>query len=195
MVAGRSLLQRSVEALAPYVDEIVVVLPAGHRDRTDVDGGPARVVSVSGGITRQHSVRNALAALSGSVEWVLVHDAARALVPPQVVRRVLAALQSGALCVVPAIAPHDSLRLLTTEGRSEPLDRSQVRLVQTPQGFTVGALKRGHEMAEAETATDDATLVESTGEAVTLVAGDPRAFKITHPLDLALAEAILSRSA
>ncbi len=176
------------------MNEIVIAVPAGHVHGTVVDGGPARVVSVAGGRTRQQSVRNALAALSDSVEWVLVHDAARALVPPEVVRRVLTALEGGALCVVPAIAPHDSLRHLTKEGRNAPLDRAEVRLVQTPQGFTVAALRRGHEMAEAETATDDATLVESTGEAVTLVEGDPRAFKITHPLDLALAEALVSRS-
>ena len=63
--------------------------------------------------------------------------------------------------------------------------------MQTPQGFEIGALKRGHAAALGDLATDDATLVEATGQSVTLVEGDPLAFKITHPLDLVLAAAIL----
>lgn len=74
-----------------------------------------------------------------------------------------------------------------------PLDRSWVRLVQTPQGFTVGALRRAHEAAGTDLATDDASLVEAAGEPVRLVEGDPRAFKITNPVDLALAEALLAQ--
>ncbi len=143
-----------------------------------------RVVVVAGGLTRQESVRNALDALSDSIAWVLVHDAARPLVPADVVRRVLEALHGGARCVVPAIAPHDSLRWLAADGGNAPLDRSQARLVQTPQGFTVEALLRGHVSSLSDLATDDASLVEAIGEVVTLVDGDPMAFKITRPLDL-----------
>lgn len=150
---------------------------------------------VAGGGTRQQSVAFALAALDEAVTWVLVHDAARALVPAEVVRRVLATLRGGAACVVPTIAPADSLRQVDADGGNAPLARSRVRLVQTPQGFTVEALRRGHESATDSAATDDATLVEAAGEAVTLVEGDPLAFKITHPLDLALAEALLGAPA
>jgi len=191
VLAGRSLLQRSVDALAPFVDEIVVAAPPESLDAVVLESGDTPLVVVEGGSTRQRSVRKALAALSDSVAWVLVHDAARPLVPADVVRRVLAALHEGAGCVVPTIAPPDSLRRLAPDGSNEPLERSRVRLVQTPQGFAVDALRHAHETARTDLATDDATLVEAIGEAVTLVEGDPRAFKITRPVDLLLAEALL----
>ncbi len=193
MVNGRTLVQRSVDVLTPFVDQIVIAVPPDRLHSAAVPRSSASVVVTPGGASRQQSVANALDRLSDDVRWVLVHDAARALVPPEVVRRVLSALHDGACCVVPAIAPHDSLRQGSADGGNSPLDRSRVWLVQTPQGFSAEALRRGHALAATDTATDDATLVEATGEAVTLVEGDPRAFKITHPLDLELAEALLSR--
>jgi 2-C-methyl-D-erythritol 4-phosphate cytidylyltransferase len=194
LLRGRSLLQRSIDVLGPLVDEIVVAAPPDVAETLTFHVPGLRIVVVAGGQTRQESVRNALDALSDSIVWVLVHDAARPLVPADVVRRVLDALQSGARCVVPAVAPHDSLRWLAADGGNAPLDRSQARLVQTPQGFTVEALLRGHVSSLSDLATDDASLVEAIGEVVTLVDGDPRAFKITRPIDLVLAEALLSES-
>jgi 2-C-methyl-D-erythritol 4-phosphate cytidylyltransferase len=193
LLAGRTILQRSVDVLADEVDLIVVAAPADRLERLHFHRPGVRIVVVGGGATRQESVRNALGALSESVTHVLVHDAARALVPGAVVRRVLAALRDGARCVVPVVAVPDSVRGVTADGGTAPLDRAAIRLVQTPQGFTVDALRRGHAAARTELATDDATLVEATGETVTLVDGDPLAFKITHPLDLLLAEAVLGR--
>lgn len=192
LLAGRTLLQRSVDVLAEYVDEIVVAVPAAYLDAVRLQEPGVRVVVVAGGASRQQSVAFALGALSDSVRHVLVHDAARALVPADVVRRVLAALDGGARCVVPTINAPDSLRQTNDEGGNAPLDRSGVRLVQTPQGFTVEALRRGHREAPTDLATDDATLVEATGETVTMVEGDPLAFKITGPIDLVLAEALLA---
>lgn len=193
VLAGETILQRSADALAPYVDEIVIAAPAQQLDNLRLRVPGVRLVAVAGGGTRQQSVRSALAAVSDSITWVLVHDAARPLVPADVVRRVLAALAEGAACVVPAIGAPDSLRQVSPDGSSAPLDRSWVRLVQTPQGFTVGALRRAHEAAGTDLATDDASLVEAAGEPVRLVEGDPRAFKITNPVDLALAEALLAQ--
>jgi 2-C-methyl-D-erythritol 4-phosphate cytidylyltransferase len=192
-VAGRTLLQRSVAVLAEYVDEIVVAVPSPYVDRVELHEPGPRVTVVAGGETRQESVRLALEALTPEVTHVLVHDAARALVPVAVVHRVVAALQEGATCVVPVTGVSDSLRGVTPGGSNAPLDRAAVRLVQTPQGFTVRALRQGHAAARTDLATDDATLVEATGQSVTLVDGDPLAFKITRPLDLMLAEAVLSR--
>jgi 2-C-methyl-D-erythritol 4-phosphate cytidylyltransferase len=194
LLAGRSLLQRSIDVLGPFVDEIVVAAPADVAESLRFHVPGLRIVVVAGGQTRQESVRNALDVLSDSIAWVLVHDAARPLVPAEVVRRVLDALRGGARCVVPAVAPHDSLRWLAADGGNAPLDRSQARLVQTPQGFTVEALLRGHVSSLSDLATDDATLVEAVGEVVTLVDGDPRAFKITRPLDLLVAEALLANT-
>jgi 2-C-methyl-D-erythritol 4-phosphate cytidylyltransferase len=191
-LAGRTLLQRSIDVLAPYVDEIVVAAPADAAESMRFHVPGVRVVVVPGGQTRQESVRNALDSLTESIEWVLVHDAARPLVPSDVVRRVLDALRAGARCVVPAVPPHDSLRWVGADGGNAPLDRSQARLVQTPQGFTFEALLRGHRSSLSDLATDDATLVEATGEVVTLVEGHALAFKITRPMDLMLADALLA---
>ncbi len=102
----------------------------------------------------------------------------------------LDALRGGARCVVPAITPHDSLRWVGADGGNAALDRSQARLVQTPQGFAAEALLRGHRSSMSDLATDDASLVEATGEQVTLVEGDPLAFKITRAMDLLLAAAL-----
>lgn len=192
-LSGRSLLQRSVDALAPYVDEIVVAAPPSSLDMLGLEpAGAADLVVVAGGATRQESVRNALAMLGGRVAWVLVHDAARPLVPGVVVQRVLDALGDGAQCVVPVIVAPDSCRQLRADGTNMPLARDRVRLVQTPQGFSLAALRRGHSRAVDDQATDDATLVEAAGSAVVLVEGDPRAFKITTALDLTFAEALLA---
>jgi 2-C-methyl-D-erythritol 4-phosphate cytidylyltransferase len=190
-LAGRSMLQHSVDVVAPFVDQVVVAVPAASSLRLEVSSRvPVRVVD--GGPTRQRSVRNGLDAIEGRVSWVLVHDAARPLVPGDVVRRVLAALQQGARCAVPAVAAPDSVRLLSASGSSQPLDRRQVRLVQTPQGFVLDLLRQAHAAAVDDLATDDATLVEALGETVTLVEGDPLAFKVTRPIDLLLAETVLA---
>lgn len=195
-LAGSTLLQRSLAALAPHVDEIVVATPPDLPSGAAVAEVGALGVPVSfvpGGATRQESVRRALATLSDDlVGFVIVHDAARPLVPAAVVRRVVAALRAGATCVVPVVAPPDSLREVISGGANRPIDRSAIRLVQTPQGFTLDALRRAHGQAANALATDDATLAETVGEPVTLVEGDPLAFKITGPSDLAVAEALVA---
>jgi 2-C-methyl-D-erythritol 4-phosphate cytidylyltransferase len=193
LLAGRSLVQRGIDVLAAYVDEIVVAVPAPAAETLRVEAPDVRLRIVAGGATRQESVRNALAALSDQVTQVLVHDAARALMPADVVRRVLAALAAGATCVVPAIPVADSLRVVSADGSNAAADRAGVRLVQTPQGFALDALRRAHGAANTDRASDDASLVEAVGEPVTLVAGDPRGFKITYPFDLMLAESLLAQ--
>ena len=192
-LAGRTMLQRSVDVLAEHLDEIVIAVPPAVVSEIHIHEPGMRITVVAGGQTRQQSVRLALDAVSDAATHVLVHDAARALVPGDVVRRVLAALHAGATCVVPVIAASDSLRAVTPSGSNAPVDRSAIRLVQTPQGFDIRALRRGHAAAATDLATDDATLVEALGEPVTLVDGDPLAFKITRPLDLLLAEAVLAQ--
>jgi 2-C-methyl-D-erythritol 4-phosphate cytidylyltransferase len=200
MLRGRTLLRHAAEALAPLVDMLVVAAPPGHVD--DVRRGladlPCRVDVLAGGATRQRSVQLALAVLPADVEYVLVHDAARPLVPPAVVERVLGALHAGAVVVVPVIPVVDSLRGVDATGASRPVDRAGIRAVQTPQGFSRAVLAAAHASATEVDATDDASLVERQGHDVQLVTGDPLAFKITRPLDLLMAEAVLregSRSA
>ena len=146
---------------------------------------------VPGGVTRQDSVRRALAALHPDVDLVLVHDAARPLTPPAVTDRVVAALHEGAQVVVPAIEVVDTLREVAGP-TSRTLDRAAIRAVQTPQGFRADVLRRAHEAADHDLATDDASMAERLGVPVVLVEGDARAVKVTRAADLLLAEALLS---
>jgi 2-C-methyl-D-erythritol 4-phosphate cytidylyltransferase len=193
LLGGSTLLRRSASALASVVDLLVVAGPPDHLGdvRRDVHDLGCPVEVVPGGATRQESVRLALAVVPEEIELVLVHDAARPLVPRTTIERVVAGLRGGATAVVPVVPVADTLRGLDESGANGPLDRSRVRAVQTPQGFRRDVLVAAHAQAADDAATDDAGLVELLGHQVTLVEGDPLAFKITRPLDLLLAEAVL----
>lgn len=202
-LAGRPMLQYSLDLLAPFVDEIVVALPPELVSSLRLAVSPgvsARTRSihlVEGGAERQDSVRlalDALATLDPDTALVLVHDAARPLVPAEVVVRVLAALEGGAGCVVPVVEVEDSIRLVAPDdSTSSPVDRTALRRVQTPQGFRAGLLREAHTRAigSPAVATDDASLVEALGTPVTTVPGDPLGFKVTRALDVVLVEALL----
>ena len=128
------------------------------------------------------------------MDVVLVHDAARPLVPSDVVDRVATAVRSGSDAVIPTLGVVDTIKEVDAEGVVRTtLDRSRLHAVQTPQGFARAVLQRAHADSDGEDATDDAGLVERMGVTVTVVPGDEEAFKITRPLDLVLAEAILVR--
>lgn len=184
-VAGLSLLARSVAALAPHVDEVVVALPEGWTLPAAV---PAR--AIVGGQTRQDSVRLLLEATGA--EAVLVHDAARPFLPAEVVRAVLAAAwEVGAATAALPVA--DTL-VQAAPGQTwgDLTPREGLWAVQTPQGFRRRVLREAHACAQADAhaATDDAGLVARLGGRVALVPGDARLFKVTAPGDLALATAL-----
>jgi 2-C-methyl-D-erythritol 4-phosphate cytidylyltransferase len=192
-VGGRTLFEHAVARLAahPRVGAIVAAVPADFVDRAGALVG--EVTLVAGGATRQLSVARALAALPAEADVVLVHDAARAFAPQEVVSRVLDALECGADAVVPTLPVTDTIRsVVTATGElGELVDRSALLRMQTPQGFRRDVLVKAHAAAEGDDATDDAALVEDLGGHVLAVRGDERAFKVTVPLDLALAEAVL----
>jgi 2-C-methyl-D-erythritol 4-phosphate cytidylyltransferase len=162
-----------------------------------------RALVVAGGASRQQSVAAALAALPGRYDVVLVHDAARPLVPPGLVEAVIDAVSAGAPAVVPGVVPVDTVKRVDTAGLvRETLPREQLRAVQTPQGFRHDVLEAAHAAAGTGTgtgdvagATDDAGLVELIGVPVLVIPGDVRAAKITSAADLALAEWALASSA
>lgn len=198
LLAGTTLLRRSADAVATSVDLVVVAVPA---DRRDVDWRNAAVAAlegaacptrvVAGGASRQASVAAALAVLPADVDVVLVHDAARPLMPPAVVAAVIAAVRAGAPGVIPALAVTDTLKSVDASGRVlRTVDRTGLVAVQTPQGFRRDVLERAHR-ADPGVATDDAALVEALGIPVLTVPGDPAGFKITTPYDVVLAEALL----
>jgi len=193
---GRTLLERAVAGLleSRVVDHVVVAVPADRIDQAKrVLAGQARIVA--GGDDRTESVRLALAALSGQPDFVLVHDAARALTPPALIARVVDALRAGHSAVVPALRLHDTIKAVDANGvvLGTP-ERAGLRAVQTPQGFATELLLRAYRDGLAGIGfTDDASLVEHVGGRVQVVDGDPLAFKITTQLDLLLAEAIVRR--
>ena len=196
-VGGVALVRRSVDALADAgVQQVVVTIPAGMAAEFDgvLAGARVRVRTQVGGAIRQESVRLGLEALDAPADAVvLVHDAARALVPPDVVERVAAAILDGAEAAIPVLPVVDSIRRVTDDG-SVVVDRAPLRAVQTPQGARVGPLLRAHERCAVDgvEVTDDAAACEVAGLRVTLVEGHRDALKITEPIDLILAEAILA---
>lgn len=194
LLAGTSLLRRSADAVAAFVGSIVVAVPADWCDAAadTLAGAACRTTVVVGGETRQASVIAAFAVLPPEVDLVLVHDAARPLVPAAVVQAVVDAVRAGAAAVVPALAVADTLKVVDSGGRVlRTVDRSALVAVQTPQGFRRDVLERAHRAA-LPIRTDDAALVEELGISVVTVPGHPAAFKITTPYDVVLAEALLA---
>ena len=186
-LGDRTLLEHAVACLAPIADQIVISAPAGFEAQISELVGEG-VVVVTGGATRSASVRNALAVATG--DYVLVHDAARALATSDLARRVVAALENGESAVIPTIAVIDTVKVVTPDGYVESTpDRRSVVSVQTPQGFATTALRQAH-AAHAD-ATDDAALIESSGGRVKIIEGEARALKITVPADLNTALAFL----
>lgn len=182
------VLDHSLAAARHVSDGLVLVVPpdrVGERE-PDVDA------VVAGGATRSESVRRGLASVPEEATVILIHDAARPLAGSELFARVVAAVRAGADAVVPVVPVVDTLRTAPTDGApTRTVDRSSLVAVQTPQGFTARALRDAH-AAEPE-GTDDASLVEAAGGRVELVAGAVANRKITDPIDLVLAEALLDR--
>jgi 2-C-methyl-D-erythritol 4-phosphate cytidylyltransferase len=193
-LAGEPLLVHAVRGLrsAPSLGPVVVAATDVALVRELL--APYDVVVVRGGAERQDSVRLALAALDPAAELVLVHDAARCLTPPSVVEDVVACLRGGADAVVPVLPVADTVKQVAGEQVVATLDRAVLRAVQTPQGFRRSVLEAAHGSG-LPAATDDAGLVEALGGTVMTVPGSEEAFKVTRPLDLLLAEAVLAARA
>lgn len=184
-LAGRRVLDWSVDAARRVSDGVVVVVPA--------DAVGARVAGadavVAGGVTRASSVRCGLEAVPADAAVVLVHDAARPAATPALFRTVVDAVRAGASAVVPGVPVADTLRRL--DGGT--VDRDELVAVQTPQGFRADVLRAAH--AGGGEATDDAGLVEAWGAPVVVVAGEQANRKLTHPADAAALEAALVQRA
>jgi 2-C-methyl-D-erythritol 4-phosphate cytidylyltransferase len=181
-LGGRRVLDWSLQAARSAGDGVVVVVPP---DRARQPEAAADAV-VAGGATRSESVRSGLARVPDDAEVIVVHDGARPLAGPALFAAVIAAVRAGADAAVPVVAVTDTLRQ-RSEGRA--IDRSDLVAVQTPQAFRPAALRAAH--AGGAGATDDASLVEAWGGKVVVVDGSRANVKITQPLDLVIAEALL----
>lgn len=215
-LGGRTILDQALEAVTVGLglDLVVLVLPEdpdAHRQLIPAASivaarARAQVIVVNGGSSRPESVAAGSAAVVEHTQlagWdpdtvkVLIHDAARALTPGAVFDRVLTALDSGAEAVVPTVEVADTIKRVDAAGRvQETLARSELRAVQTPQGFTLRLLQRAAEYVSenperASALTDEAMIAEHLGAEVTTVAGDAWSLKITTPTDLTTAAALL----
>jgi 2-C-methyl-D-erythritol 4-phosphate cytidylyltransferase / 2-C-methyl-D-erythritol 2,4-cyclodiphosphate synthase len=184
--------------LAAPQAQIVIVAPAGREgdaltEAIAAAGDDRDLVSVvTGGASRQESVAAGLQALWGDVEIVLVHDAARALTPPEVFGRVIAAVESGDAGAIPALPVIDTIKRVEGDRIVAAVDRSELSAAQTPQGFRRDILDAAYRGADHEF-TDDAALVAAAGYDVVVVEGDALAFKITTPADLERARSLVAR--
>ena len=186
-LGGRPVVAHSVATASGVSGGVVVVVAPGRiaEVRPLLVGVDGAVEVVEGGDTRSASVRAGLAAVPDGAEIVLVHDGARPLASIRLFERVIDAVRDGADAVVPCTPVHDSLRSPV----GGPIDRDNVLVVQTPQGFRASVLRAAH--AGSAEATDDATLVEADGGRVVVVDGEIDNLKITSPVDLDVARQLV----
>jgi 2-C-methyl-D-erythritol 4-phosphate cytidylyltransferase len=202
-IADAPILLHAVRGLldSGAVDLVVVAAPPAQVDPLGVETTAALLADfheavriVAGGETRQESVALALAAVPADADVILVHDAARALTPPELIGAVVGAVLGGADAVIPVLPVTDTIKSVDPGGSTVTgtVDRARLRAVQTPQGFRREVLERAHQACAGDAATDDAGLVERIGLPVTVIPGHVEAFKVTTPFDLLLAEAVLA---
>ncbi len=202
---GQSLVERSVRAMldSGVVDDVAVVVAASMEEHArnifERAGLAGRVRFVHGSDERADSVWAGLQSIPGDEGIVLVHDAARALTPPAMIARVVEAARAGSNAVIPVVPVADTIKRVADDTVVDTPDRATLRAVQTPQAFDLASLRAANEKYFSSStrtfvATDDASLMEWYGQPVTTVDGDPMAFKITTPLDLTLANAVLTES-
>ncbi len=197
-LAGKPVIVRAVEAFTNLVDGVILV--SREEDipdmRASMDAANLPVTIVAGGDSRQASVWNGLCALPESCTHVLIHDGARCLVDEGTIHRCMASVEAHGIGVA-AIPAIDTIKQVDAdEIVTATPNRSQLRTVQTPQGFTVELICRAHMSAQQENflGTDDASLVERLGHPVRLTEGNRRNIKLTTPEDMIMAEAFLGRN-
>ena len=179
-LSSRTLLEHAVASLAPVVDQIIISAPIGFESQMSALVGDGITV-VTGGTSRSMSVRNALVHVTS--DYVLIHDAARALASTELAQRIIDQLRAGEKAVIPGLEQFDTVKTVDADGFvTSTLDRASLRSIQTPQGFLTSALRDAH--STSTDATDDGALIESRGGKVKVIEGEARALKITTPADL-----------
>ncbi|MDO4318975.1 MAG: 2-C-methyl-D-erythritol 4-phosphate cytidylyltransferase [Bacteroidales bacterium] len=197
---GRPVVMRAIDSLRRALPDaaMTIVLAESDIDRFSYLCNLHQFASpqvVAGGATRWESVKRGLATVADGTRLVMVHDGARPFPTETMIESLVATMADDAVHgAVPVVPVTDSLRLLSDDRLgSVPFDRSRLRAVQTPQIFRADELRRAYELPYQETFTDDASVIEAAGMGeVVLTQGDPLNLKITHPLDITIAETILN---
>ena len=178
----KTLLEHAVANLAPVAQLLIVTAPAGYEAEYKKLLGE-EVEVITGGVLRSDSIRIAIAKIPNNYEYVLVHDAARALASTRLASEVINQLIRGQQAVIPTLEVIDTIKEVDNQGYvRNTLNRAALKIVQTPQGFNRSVLERAH--LASEDATDDAALVEALGIKVKTIAGEDQAFKITTKGDI-----------
>lgn len=194
-IGGKPVLMRTIEAFYRFDQDIniILVLPVSHQDYwkslCEEYNFSIEHLIANGGETRFHSVKNGLALVADGL--VGVQDGVRPFGSVEMIKRCFDAAEEEYPAVIPVIDSTDSLREVVDEDKSRIVDRSKIRLVQTPQVFDVNVLKKAYQTDFKETFTDDASVVEAMGVNVHLVKGEVTNIKITTPLDLKIGELII----
>jgi 2-C-methyl-D-erythritol 4-phosphate cytidylyltransferase len=192
----RPLLAESLERLeaSDWIDAIVIVAPPGWEEPSILVAEELACTKVAacatGGETRAESVRAGVAEVAHEADVIVVHDAARPVLPEDVIERVLRALNEGWDGAVPGLPLADTVKRVQSGQVVETLPREELVAVQTPQAFVAPTL-RDALAGELAGATDCAALVEARGGRVTVVPGDPRLLKVTDQADLELVSSYL----
>lgn len=197
-IAGKPLLYHTLMPFctSPEIEHILVVGPPGENAQTKQMirswSLPRSVQVVDGGEQRHDSVMNGLAALPADYKWLLIHDGVRPFVSHEMIHRVLEAAKACGSAIV-AVTPRDTIKSRQDNFIAATLDRNALLAVQTPQAFRRDIIARAYQTALEQNSfsTDDAALVEQMGSPVAVVAGDYRNIKITAPVDLLLAQALM----
>lgn len=195
MLGNLPVLGRTINSIREALpsSEVVVVLPKEHIDlwrnlsaRFDI----AHHKITEGGAERFFSVKNGIEELSEDVATIAIHDGVRPLASKKLIIKLILEAQSKGTAI-PAVAPTDSYRRVDGEN-SHIVDRSTLRMIQTPQVFSADILRKGYEQPFSASFTDDASVVEAAGEHITLIEGERHNIKITTPEDMIIAEAIIA---
>lgn len=193
---GKPVLMHTIMRFADAGAEIILVLPKAQiqmwEELCNAHDFHIPHKIVAGGSTRFHSVKNALSHITpADGDLIAVHDGVRPLVSKVIIDEAYftASLHGSA---IPAIETTDTIRQISGDGKSsKTLPRPTLRAVQTPQTFNAKILKEAYDTPFSDTFTDDASVVEASGHSVTLTAGSPQNIKITHSIDLIIAEELL----
>ncbi|MEO6826310.1 MAG: 2-C-methyl-D-erythritol 4-phosphate cytidylyltransferase [Microbacteriaceae bacterium] len=200
-VASRPILGLALDSVFGMLEsaQVIVVAPPGWEEAAQavLDAAEPGHTVVAGGPSRQESVAAGLARLAPTVRTVVVHDAARPFAPVELLREVIAQAEARGHGVVPGLPLVDTVKRTDATGDiTATVDRSVLTAVQTPQAFPtehiVDAYARALDLVGGARATDDAALVSAAGYRVSVIPGDPLAFKITTPWDLRRAEELVA---
>ena len=201
LLNGKPILLYTVERFLEIEDcDVILVLPkaeqaywqkeVAEKYADSIVHRNERIKIADGGITRFQSVRNGLAEIKDESGVVAVHDGVRPLVSKKTIEQSFAEAELHGAVVV-SISLKDSIREVNADGENKAVDRTNYRLMQTPQTFNLKLLKSAYEQQENALFTDDASVVEALRNSITLIEGDYKNIKITTPEDMIIAKAFL----